>query len=65
MRQDVQEIEANTKTWREETYRLNNNGGNGGNGARWANVSSLNKFIDLMPKFEPQLGKPLEPQLWM
>ena len=26
---------------------------------------SLNKFVDLVPKFEPQLGKSLEPQLWM
>ena len=65
MRQDVQAIQANAEAWREETHRLNNNGGNGGNGARRTDALSLNKFVDLVPKFEPKLGKPLEPQLWM
>ena len=65
MRQDVQAIQANAEAWREETHRAQNNGGNGGNGTRRADVLSLNKFVDLVPKFEPQLGKPLQPQLWM
>ena len=65
MRQDVQTIQANAEAWREETHRLNNNSGNGGNGARRMDALSLNEFVDLVQKFEPKLGMPLEPQLSM
>ena len=61
MRQDIQTIQANAEAWREETHRLNNNSGNRENRARRADALSLNKFIDLVPKFEPKLGRPLEP----
>ena len=62
MRQDMQVVQANAEAWRQEAQR---NNGNGGQGARHPEVLSLNKFVDLVYKFEPHIGKPLEAQLWI
>lgn len=37
--------------------------GNGGNGAKHVDTLSLNKFIDLVYKFEPKPGRLLDAQL--
>ena len=55
----MQVVQANVEAWRQESQR-NNGNGNGGHGARHADVLSLNKFVDLVYKFEPHIGKPLE-----
>src|SRR5262249_51248990 len=68
MRRDMQTVQANVEAWRQEDIRNNgngHNGGQGGNGARRVDVLSLNKFVDLVPKFEPVPGKPLGAQMWI
>ena len=45
----MQMVQANTEAWRQETQTLN---ANRGFGDRPVDVLSLNKFVDLVHKFE-------------